>query len=154
MVRQISNLFRIMKSIVWRQKSNMIKKQDSSFSYRNHGGLTPSPSPNGEGSGMWGYPFWPAAYFVMVLSLTELTDLSEPFCAQFNSWGVFSLTELTDLTDPFCAQFRTHRRPSAYRYHRGLTPSPSPNGEGSSMWGYPFWPADRRRKAAKHLEDM
>jgi len=68
-----------------------------------------------------------------VFSLTELTDLSEPFCAQFNSWGVFSLTELTDLTDPFCAQFRTHRRPSAYRYHRGLTPSPSPIGEGSSM---------------------
>ena len=34
MVRQISNLFRIMKSVVWRQKSNMIKKQDSSFSYK------------------------------------------------------------------------------------------------------------------------
>ena len=69
-------------------------------------------------------------------------------------WVVFSLTELTDLTEPFCAQFRAHRRPPAYRYHRGLTPSPSPNGEGSSMWGYPFWPADERRWAAKHLEDM
>ena len=33
-VRQISNLFRIMKSVVWRQKSNMIKKQDSSFSHK------------------------------------------------------------------------------------------------------------------------
>ena len=33
-------------------------------------------------------------------------------------WGVFSLTELTDLTEPFCALFRTHRRPPAYRIHR------------------------------------
>ena len=33
----------------------------------------------------------------------------------------------------------THRGPSAYREHRGLTPSPSPNGEGSSMRGYPYW---------------
>ena len=59
-----------------------------------------------------------------------------------------SLTELTDLTEPFCALFRTHRTPPAYRYHRGLTPSPSPNGEGSSMWGYPYWSADDRRWAA------
>ena len=29
-----------------------------------------------------------------------------------------SLTELTDLTEPFCAQFRAHRRPPAYRVHR------------------------------------
>ena len=34
--------------------------------------------------------------------------------------GSFSLTELTDLTEPFCALFRTHRTPSAYRYHRTL----------------------------------
>ena len=32
----------------------------------------------------------------------------------------FSLTEFTDFTETFCALFRTHRRPSAYRYHRGL----------------------------------
>ena len=63
-----------------------------------------------------------------------------------------SLTELTDLTEPICALFRTHRTPPAYRYHRGLTPNPSPNGEGSSMRGYPFWPADDRRWAAEHLE--
>ena len=31
-----------------------------------------------------------------------------------------SLTEPTDLTDPFCAQFRTHRTPPAYRYHRAF----------------------------------
>ena len=46
-------------------------------------------------------------------------------------WRVLSLTELTDLTEPICALFRSHRTPPAYRYHRGLTPSPSPNGEGS-----------------------
>ena len=34
--------------------------------------------------------------------------------------GIFSLTEHTDLTDPFCAPFRTHRRPPAYRIHRTL----------------------------------
>ena len=31
---------------------------------------------------------------------------------------VFSLTELTDLTEPFCALFRSHRTPPAYRVHR------------------------------------
>ena len=31
-----------------------------------------------------------------------------------------SLTELTDLTEPICALFRSHRRPSAYRIHRTL----------------------------------
>ena len=44
------------------------------------------------------------------------------FCEKKNNcetrWGDFSLTELTDLTDPFCAQFRSHRTPPAYRYHR------------------------------------
>ena len=45
----------------------------------------------------------------------------------------FSLTERTEFTEHYCAQFRAHRRPPAYRYHRGLTPNPSPNGEGSSM---------------------
>ena len=48
-------------------------------------------------------------------------------------WGGFSLTELTELTEPFWRTFRDHRRPSAYREHRGLTPSPSPNGVGSGM---------------------
>ena len=53
-------------------------------------------------------------------------------------WIFLSLTELTDLTEHIYALFRSHRTPPAYRYHRGLTPSPSPNGEGSSMWGYPY----------------
>ena len=39
------------------------------------------------------------------LSLTELTDLTEPFCAKFNSWGILSHTDLTDLTEHICAQF-------------------------------------------------
>ena len=81
------------------------------------------------------------------LSLTELTDLTERFGAQFRVHEevappptpprregrnhrdtpigllayfvkVFSLTEPTDLTEHFCAQFRSHRTPSAYRYHR------------------------------------
>ena len=33
---------------------------------------------------------------------------------------IFSLTELTDLTERYCAQFRTHRTPPAYRVHRTL----------------------------------
>ena len=37
-----------------------------------------------------------------------------------------SLTELTDLTEHICAQFRTHRTPSAYRYHRALLPMKIP----------------------------
>mgnify|MGYP007123903605 CR=1 FL=1 len=68
------------------------------FSHRTHSGPSPNPSPNGEGSSMWGYPYRPACTY----------------------HRVFSLTELTDLTEHICAQFRTHRRPSAYRYHRTL----------------------------------
>ena len=33
---------------------------------------------------------------------------------------VLSLIELTDLTEFFGAQFRAHRRPPAYRVHRAL----------------------------------
>ena len=48
------------------------------------------------------------------------------FCEKKNIFetrcGVFSLTELTDLTEPFCALFRTHRTPPAYRIHRTLLP--------------------------------
>ena len=65
-----------------------------------------------------------------------------------------SLTDLTDLTELFGALFRSHRTPPAYREHRGLTPNPSPNGEGSSMRGYPYWPADRRRIHTNHTEDI
>ena len=34
--------------------------------------------------------------------------------------GIFSLTELTDLTERYCALFRTHRTPPAYRIHRAF----------------------------------
>ena len=34
--------------------------------------------------------------------------------------GDFSLTELTEFTEHFCAQFRAHRTPPAYRVHRAL----------------------------------
>ena len=89
-------------------------------------GLTPNPSPNGEGRSMWGYPYWVACILRRVFfshaaeffSLTEHTDLTETSCVLFNSWGVFSLTELTDLTELISALFRAHRRPPAYRYHR------------------------------------
>ena len=61
-----------------------------------------------------------------VFSLTE--DIPFSHAGYF-----FSLTENTEVTEVLSAQFRAHRTPSAYRVHRGLTPSPSPNGEGSSM---------------------
>ena len=35
-------------------------------------------------------------------------------------WEGFSLTERTEFTEPFGAQFRTHRRPPAYRIHRAF----------------------------------
>ena len=39
----------------------------------------------------------------------------------FPSQRVFlSLTELTDLTEPFSTLFRSHRTPPAYRIHRAL----------------------------------
>ena len=70
-------------------------------------------------------------FFCVICEKENIGELSgEVFLSR---WVVFSLTELTDLTEPFCALFRTHGTPPAYRYHRGLTPSPSPNGEGSSM---------------------
>ena len=37
-----------------------------------------------------------------------------------NLWGGLSLTELTDLTEPYSALFRSHRTPPAYRFHRTL----------------------------------
>ena len=56
-----------------------------------------------------------------VFSLTENTEVTEVLSALIHSWKVFSLTEHTDLTELFGARFRAHRRPPAYRYHRGLS---------------------------------
>ena len=38
----------------------------------------------------------------------------------FSRRTFLSLTELTDLTEPICALFRSHRRPLAYKIHRTL----------------------------------
>ena len=35
-------------------------------------------------------------------------------------WGILSLTEGTEFTEHFCAQFRAHRTPPAYRVHGAL----------------------------------
>ena len=57
--------------------------------------------------------------------------LLRPFCNREGcgekSWRDFSLTEHTDLTELFGAQFRTHRTPPAYRIHRGLSTNISCN---------------------------
>ena len=114
------------------------------------------PFPPGEGSGEGPLSLWAfvcsvhLCYCVGNRTYPRYEKMSMRFAGEFFlSRRIFlSLTELTDLTEPFCALFRTHRTPPAYRYHRGLTPSPSPNGEGSSMWGYPYWSADDRRWAA------
>ena len=39
---------------------------------------------------------------------------------QTTRWGGLSLTERTEFTEHFCAQFRAHRRPPAYRFHRAF----------------------------------
>ena len=51
------------------------------------------------------------------------------------AWGVvrFFSHRAHRVHGAFWRTFRAHRRPPAYRVHRGLTPNPSPNGEGSSM---------------------
>ena len=63
------------------------------------GGPSPNPSPAGRGVICEVTPIRLLTYFVKV----------------------FSLTERTEFTEPFGAQFRAHRRPSAYRVHRGLS---------------------------------
>ena len=57
---------------------------------------------------MWGYPYWAAC-----------VGRGEFFLSR---WWLFSLTERTEFTEHFCAQFRAHRRPPAYRVHRALLP--------------------------------
>ena len=72
-----------------------------------------SPSLRGRGRGRGRYLSDPCVFYSSVL-ICEKKNILETRC------GVFSLTELTDLTDPFGALFRTHRRPSAYRIHRAF----------------------------------
>ena len=46
-------------------------------------GPSPNPSPAGRGVICEVTPIGLLVYFVKVFSLTELTDLTEPLCAQF-----------------------------------------------------------------------
>ena len=78
-------------------------------------GPSPGPSPVGRGVICEVTPIGLLAWVVMCF----FSYAGEVYLLR---WGVLSLTELTDLTEPFCAQFRTHRRPPAYRVHRALLP--------------------------------
>ena len=71
--------------------------------------VAPPPSPPPKGRGVIPrYPYWAACM-----------GRGEVFLSR---WGVFSLTERTEFTEPFGAQFRAHRTPSASRVHRALLP--------------------------------
>ena len=56
----------------------------------------------------------------VVCEVTPIGLLVWGVVRSFSHADEFFLTELTELTEPFCAQFRTHRRPPAYRGHRTL----------------------------------
>ena len=73
------------------------------------------PFPSGEGPGEGPLSFWPLCVLFFCV-LCEKKNICE------TRWGGFSLTELTEFTEHFCAQFRAHRTPSAYRVHRALLP--------------------------------
>ena len=96
------------------EKEQLRDSLGSFFSHRTHrfnrtflrtvsspwgGGPSPNPSPAGRGVICEVTPIRLLTYFVKV----------------------FSLTERTEFTEPFGAQFRAHRRPPAYRGHRGLS---------------------------------
>ena len=51
-----------------------------------------------------------------------------------------SLTEHTDLTEPFCALFRTHEEVAP--------PPTPPRREGRNMWGYPYKTASKGHNEA------
>ena len=48
-------------------------------------------------------------------------------------WGVFSLTERTEFTEVFGAHFEPTEGLRHTEFTEASPPSPSPNGEGSSM---------------------
>ena len=67
------------------------------FSLTEHTATSPpNPSPNGEGSSMWGYPYWPACTFRRVFFLTELTDLTELFHQRFEPTEGLRHTDFTE----------------------------------------------------------
>ena len=72
------------------------------------------PSLWGRGRGRGHYLLWMLCVLFICVHLWEKEHFE-------TRWGVFSLTERTEFTEHFCAQFRAHRTPSAYRVHRGLS---------------------------------
>ena len=71
------------------------------------------PFPSGEGKGEGPSSFWTLCILFICVFLWEVEHWRV-------TWGDFSLTEHTEFTEPFCAQFRAHRTPSAYRVHRAF----------------------------------
>ena len=67
-----------------------------------YGGPSPGPSPVGRGVICEVTPIGLLAWVFMCF----FYHAGEVFLLR---WGVLSLTELTDLTEPICAQFRTHK---------------------------------------------
>ena len=67
-----------------------------------------------------------------VLSLTEHTEFTEVLSTRINSWKVFSLTEHTDEQNTqHSTETLSQPISQSVTANRSLTPSPSPNGEGS-----------------------
>ena len=93
-----------------------------------------TPLPFGEGTGEGPLSLWAFVCSVLlcksVRNSTHPFDEIRPMrlAGEFLlSRRIFlSLTELTDLTEPICALFRSHRRPPAYRIHRTLLLSSIP----------------------------
>ena len=75
------------------------------------------------------------------LSLTEHTEVTEVLSTRINSWKVFSLTERTDEQNTQHST-ETLSQPISQNLtaNRSLTPSPSPNGEGSDRRDTPVCP--------------
>ena len=63
-------------------------------------GLTPSPSPNGEGSDMCGYPYGATCILRRGFSLTERTEFTEVFGTHFELTEGLRHTEFTEASPP------------------------------------------------------
>ena len=92
------------------------------------------PFPSGEGKGEGPLSLWTFVCSVLLCKsvrnrmhpLVEIRPMRVAGKFLLSQRVFLSLTELTDLTEPICALSRTHRRPSAYRYHRALLPMKIP----------------------------
>ena len=72
-------------------------------------------------------------------SLTELTDLTEPFCAPFEPT---ERLRHTDITERYCQwRYQWGGKSSLHPTHRGISViTPLPSGEGSGEGPLSFWP--------------